>query len=479
MAHLPNYLEMARVLLRRLHDLEAGDSCTGLRQVLEFAAEEFGIECVHDSKRRKGLTLREDAEGNLRDVGEAQSCLHLCGNHKEVMLPDLWATLPHDMLKLVFVHLPLNDIRSLRCLSSDWEKTIVSGDSDFLRVCDEVHPRIFALVRKKHILEGEIFVNEPGNDLYLVRVFDAKSNAWHTMQIFTGHSEAGYGHLVPRWSGMGCEDGGLVLFYLEAHVRAKPSVLNKMKEFRSFFYTVMNPLTGESRDLPPILGVSDVDMSYIMVNRESNGYKVLLVVQRAGEVEGQRRIDIQVFDSETGQWSQPNEAADVMFGNQSAYDFAQGRWTQRFGEEGLPSEYDKNVECCKFYRDRLFVLHKDTDGPASQIPTSRPSPTHYIKEYAIVYHPQRQPTWVEVEIHRCTPFEHVPKGSNHEFTLLISKGFLVVFSAINELKPYEFQRGWMYDLASRTWHDLPELPGDDGIWMDSDEICEIRWNAHP
>ena len=134
------------MLLRRLHDLEVGDSCTGLRQVLEFAAEEFGIECVHDSKRRKGLTLREDAEGNLRDVGEAQSCLHLCGNHKEVMLPGLWATLPHDMLKLVFAHLPLNDIRSLRCLFSDWEKTLVSGDSDFLRVCDEVHPRMFALV---------------------------------------------------------------------------------------------------------------------------------------------------------------------------------------------------------------------------------------------------------------------------------------------------------------------------------------------
>ena len=78
-------------------------------------------------------------------------------------------------------------------------------------------------------------MHEPGNDLYLVRVFDAKSNAWHIMRISTGHSEAGYGHLVPRWGGIGCEDGGLVLFYLEAHVRAKPSVLFKMKEFRSFF----------------------------------------------------------------------------------------------------------------------------------------------------------------------------------------------------------------------------------------------------
>ena len=242
----------------------------------------------------------------------------------------------------------------------------------------------------------------------------------------------------------------------------------------------MNPLTGESRDLPPILGVSYVDMSYIMVNRETNCYKVLLVVQRAGEVEGQHRIDIQVFDFETGQWSQPNEAADVMFGNQSAYDFAQGRLTVWFGGEGLPSDSDKNVECCKFYRDRLFVLHKDTNGPASQIPTSRPSPTHYIKEYAAAYHTQRQPTWVEVEIHRCTPFEHVPKGSNHELMLLTSKGFLVVFSVINELKPYKnLERGWMYDLASRTWHDLPELSGDDSIWTVSDEICEIRWNAHP
>lgn len=89
-----------------------------------------------------------------------------------------------------------------------------SGDSDFLRACDEGHPKMFALVRKLN----EHHEHELGR-MFLVRVFDTKSNTWLALQSCSGLPEAGWGggNLRARWRGMKCKDGGLMLISLEAH----------------------------------------------------------------------------------------------------------------------------------------------------------------------------------------------------------------------------------------------------------------------
>ena len=470
MAHEPIYLDIARVLLRKLHDLKAGDSDSiDIRQVLEIAAEEFGIEadeCVHNRKRKK-TSLREDAEVSVGDVGEAQSCLHFCENHKEVMFPGYWGTLPHEILRPIFAHLPLNDIRRLSCLSHDWKKSMVSRDSDFFRPCDEAHPRMFAIIRK--ILKNGLGFN--GRDienLFLVRVFDTKSNTWHDIKISTENQEAGYG-LVPSYRAMLCEDGGLLLFCTSASTGENAAV-------RSYFFTVMNPLTGRSRDLPPIMNVRADSVTRIHVDREAHCYKVLSVCYRSGGGH-----DTRVFESETGVWSQPNEAADIRFGNQSAHDFGRGRMKDLGTSpyEQLQSLV-KNIESYTYLKDdQLFVLHKDTNDDANDVPTNRPSATFYIREYAVEYHPHHPPKWLEVGIHRCNPFEHIPRSSHYGLRLLASNGFLVAFAyLIHDCEPFDYEQGWIYDLATRIWRNLPKLPGN--VEPKGFELtCEIRWSAYP
>lgn len=69
-------------------------------------------------------------------------------------------------------------------------------------------------------------------------------------------------------------------------------------------------------------------------------------------------------------------------------------------------------------------------------------------------------------------------SGKHRMSLRSCNGFLVVFSALNDLKPYNHNPGWIYDVATRTWRELPESPGC-GLRKDGDDICEIRHiNAH-
>lgn len=259
---MANHLEVARVLQGRLHDLEAGDSSTDLGEILEIAADEFGIqrdEYVDGGKRRKTSSREEAVGSSAGDAGEAQVCRHSCREHKEVMNPDHWGTLCNDMRKLGFAHLPLNKIIRLRSLSRDWKESLSARDSYFLHVCHEAHPKMFAIIRP--VSESEY--------LFMLRVFDTISNTWLAFRFSSANPEAGHGHLATRYRRMSCEDGGLVLLYREAHgTSEKPRVLQRKGWSRSFFYTVMNSLTGSSRQLPPTLNVTNVTMQHFMVNRE-------------------------------------------------------------------------------------------------------------------------------------------------------------------------------------------------------------------
>jgi len=465
MADVPNYLEVARVLQGRLRERTASESATQWRELLEFAAAEFHVpkgKFVHSRKRSKTPRREEDE----RNVGGEKACRHVCCEHEEFMKPDRWGTLPHELLQLAFARLPVSKILDLQCLSKDWRESLgARGDSEFLRACDEAHPKMFALVSKVEDHEG------PGT-LFLVRVLDTKLNAWHAFQVSSLDPERDWPvrHLRPRWRTLSCEDGGLVLFDMEAH-----RVPMRKTSFRSYFFKVINPLTGYEYDLPPILDVGNIHMNHILVDRETNSYEVLIVVNRGGTA----REDIQVFQRETGRWSQPSEARNVMFGNQSAYDFARGRLIEPHGSERSPWNEEK-VQCHAFLKNRLFVLLKDTNAPGSEVrPTNQPREAYRIKEYVVEYHPEHPPTWLEVDVHNCVPFKNTPKSSSYGLILLSSNGFLVVFVALNELDPWRNDKGWLYDLSTRTWRVLPKLPGDEHMWLHTHKTCEIRWNAHP
>ncbi len=69
---------------------------------------------------------------------------------------------------------------------------MVTRGSDFFRVCDEVHPKMFAFIR---YLGNYV---EPGN-LFLVRVFDINWNRWIDFSISLGNPTAGWSHLRPYW----------------------------------------------------------------------------------------------------------------------------------------------------------------------------------------------------------------------------------------------------------------------------------------
>jgi len=462
-----SYLEVARVLEGRLRGLTASKdySSSELRPLLELAAEEFGIPrdkywLVYSSKRSKTSATIEEQD-NVAE--ETPSCRHLCCEHAELMNADRWGTLPPELLQLVLAHLPMKDVLLLRYLSTDWKQTIVTASvSHFFRVCDEVHPRMFAFIRKL----GDCNLHR---NSFLVRVFDPKLNTWHALQLSLGNPAACWRDLKPRWRGMadndGASDGGLVLFYLETQPKRKIHL-------RSFFYTVVNPLTQRCLDLPPVLDVIDVHLHRITLDRETGRYKVLIVVERE---EAKEAKEVQVFDSDTGEWSQPNEATDIMFGNQSADDFAKRQLLEEEYAEQSPL-YEKNVKSHTFLKNRLFVLVKDVDGPGGDVLTNQPM--YYIKEYAVKDHHQHPPKWLAVETHRCVPFERAPKRNEYRFTLHSANGYLMVFAGINERDPYRNDKGWIYDLSMRTWQDLRNLPGPP-VGVSSDTPCEIRWNAHP
>lgn len=110
-----------------------------LTEILEIAAEEFGIERDDHSESKN---RRKEAMDSER---VKSACEHSCGDHTKLMNPGLWETLPRELLQLVFARLPVDEIGSLQFLNTDWQKTILA-DSEFHRACNEVHRKMVCLI---------------------------------------------------------------------------------------------------------------------------------------------------------------------------------------------------------------------------------------------------------------------------------------------------------------------------------------------
>ncbi|KAG0613723.1 hypothetical protein M758_6G125100 [Ceratodon purpureus] len=465
----PSDLQVALILHERLQRLSAGslsgDEVATMWNLLEVAEQELEISAEMHLKSYK---RRKKPVDSGVDGSKSVACGHSCSVHMELPNSALRGSLPHEMLQLIFSRLPVQDIRSLRFLSKAW-KTMVTIDTSFHRICDAVHGRLIALVTSAHFLK-------PGT--FWIRVFSTKSNSWDSFEIvikrpalagpvrLTAASERNSGLVTTEAV---CGDGGLVCFVSSICFKS------------GLFITVVNPLTGKSHELPPLLELCDYRMVHMMVSDETKSFKVFVMghcktsVHAADDdADPNDYIEIadtvEVYDSIKKCWGRAEKPLDFVFGRRSHYRndcwvsfvFSTGPCAQNFAGgrliclEGLGSPI--LLTSYARYKDHFFVLRLDTDGPANDAFETQ-SPTYYIEEF-YVQTPARR--WVKVCKHRCAPFEHPPKSTTFKMKLCACSGFLVVLctSIGGSCMRYDIKLGWLYDLSTRKWRglELPALP---------------------
>ena len=422
----PNDLQVALILQDRLHKLSAGllsgDELTKLLSILEIAAQEFGIYVEKHVNYYKRREKTKDIEGEGTKI---VVCRHSCSSHTELLNPALWSSLPHEVLRLIFARLPLCDFQGLKCLSKDWN-TVVTTDSNFHRLCDAVHGSSFALVDMSHRVGS-----------FWVRAFNVKFNKWDNF-LNTPALAKPPDKLVKASPSCNlntsvlCGDDGLLCFVSSLFFWSKGRMCFNL------FITVVNPLTGMSHALPPLLRLFNMRMVELIVSSEMTGFKVFVLVNYSALFESDGTA--QVYDSTKRSWGRAEGSSGFIFGRRCylaggkscepvffegpcAYDFASGRLLDIPYEIGAQSEDldDLGVTYVQ-YKDRFFVLRMGTHGPANDLLATQTS-TNYIEEL-IVQMPTR--TWVKVCTHRCDPFEHPPKSRAFIVRLRACKGSLLI-----------------------------------------------------
>lgn len=471
----PTYLQIASLLHETLLEARAGvgdGANPTLTQILEFAAQEFGIERDEDA-----ATVQPHAKKAKRGkaVQPPQlTCDHSCCHHSELMNPNPWSALPPDLLQLVFVRLPVDEISHLQLLSKDWKRTLANPGSEFYRNCAEVQPKMLCLITRDSSTKNKFWV----------RVLDVRSE-WRTYRIVAGYPE--YLHWAPE-----CADGGLICFAAHlndgsASIDARPTV----------FLNIVNPLKRVLQELPPVCLLRG-GIFQMKVDRQTQAFKLFVVAERLrwanlGHYNGSMwmggGVTAQIFDSVTQKWTSAHETSDFVFGFRHkqtwAYDCADGgRFLHLPGGDDSPlnSEFVGSAR----HEDHLFVLRMGTSGPANDEPFAKHSATYYIEEFR---YQMQGSSWVKSCTHRCIPFERPPKKPLQYFMRLFAcDGLLVVFA---ELTPFHVQGrfgnklGWRYDLATREWRvlALPQLPIGKKAFSDEshdptysvDLVCKPHW----
>ncbi|KAG0591133.1 hypothetical protein KC19_1G152500 [Ceratodon purpureus] len=449
----PSDLQVALALQERSQRLSAGSvSGDEVAQELEISVEMH----LKSSKRRK------KAIDSGVDGSKSVACGHSCSVHMELPNSTLRGSLPHEILQLIFSRLPVQDIRSLRIFLSKAWKTMVTFDTDFHRICDAVHGRLIALVTAHS--------HKPGT--FWIRVFSTKSNRWDSFEIVikrpalagpvrpTAASNPNSPRMVAEAV---CGDGGLVCFvstlYFESSLK---------KTLPGLFITVVNPLTGKSHELPPLLELCNIRMVHIMTSEHADDDDADPddYIETADTVE--------VYDSTKKCWGRAEKPLDFVFGRRAishlqgySFLFTTGPCTHNFAGGRMISlqGYGSPIWNTRYayYKDHFFVLRLDTDGPANEAFETQ-SPTYYIEEIFIQMPARR---WVKVCKHRCAPFERPPKNTTFTMRLYACSGFLMVLctsiAKVHESGSmrYDSKLGWLYDLSTRKWArdlELPALP---------------------
>ena len=395
-------------------------------------------------------------------------CAHSCLEKGVLMNSGLWGSLPKEVLQLVFARLPVVAIKRLRCVSKEWKVNIDTPGSEFRKACEEASTKTFALV----------YMDPDDDDRLWARVFDKDSNRWHVFRI---NDEP--------WVQIIAADGGLVCFVSKARRR---------EGVRGLCITVLNPLTQDRNELPISEHISGTQptMVQLSVDRDSKQYKVIVVDSRA-RTDCFKGGKAYVYDSVTRKWSEAERSLDTVLG--LSYEWHQddeycdeqtecsGPWAYDFAKKQL---YELPVlfrKCHALTKDRLFVLHV-VHRRAEKIPHEYPRVPHgkipclFYPVYCITeYQAQRHGTgwmWVQVNAHRCGPFERLPKGE-HTMKLYANGGSLMVCLKNDEpsRSPYQYDFAWIYDMSTRKWRDLPALNEDELVCDVFDDMCELSWDT--
>lgn len=94
------------------------------------------------------VTTSTSGRGSQRMSMECLLIDHWSVHGGQSMNPDLWSTLPRELLHCISARLPLPQIIRLRCISKERMRTITESDSgaEFRRSHAEANPKIFGLV---------------------------------------------------------------------------------------------------------------------------------------------------------------------------------------------------------------------------------------------------------------------------------------------------------------------------------------------
>lgn len=451
-----DHLHVAQVLRDKLEAFIAGAERdrAGLRTVLDLAASELNIStaCNNGTKRVKTIA----AHAHEHDY-EHSACGHFCSKHEELLNPSVWGNLPRELLPLIFARLPLRGVGRLRSISKEWRRSVDSIESDFSQALRAVNHTMLALISPMVDALGD----------FQVRIYDVKTNNWHCYEM--------HATLVDSIT-MGAADGGLVCF-VSVVLDGPLSIV------------VINPFTLSWRNLPspPHLGEVQPTMVHLSVDADTGKYKVMVAGFKDDGVGG---VEIEVYDSETDLWIKP-EPSERLCGY--AYDWEVNLADNWFEEilmgpcvcsdgqleniwyTAVESVWERpNVESYVLMKDRLFVLLKESRRSDPVCFTLLSFSVYCISEFE-----HNGTTWTKVANHMCDPFELCPK-QDYKLSLHAACGFLMVFADIGTDPPFYHESGWLYNLSTRTWSDLPTLPQEYNFHADScDTMCEIKWSAVP
>lgn len=372
-------------------------------------------------------------------------CDRWSAHHSQLMNPDLWSTLPRELLQCIFARLPLSQIIRLRCVSKEWMRTVTEADSgaEFRRSHAEANPKMFGLIYQTLDHDDKTFG---------LALCDVRSNEWYKFAIDTPYTEHSF-------ITMCASDGGLVC------------IISRVKSNTPLLIIVCNPLTRQWKALPSLSPIQPL-MVQLVMNRDTKGYQVV-VVYCEGDVKAK------VYNSVTGEWQ--TSSSTVFLGYQ--YHWAVDDAVLEFSRY-CPCIYDSDgfkavdgtlvegasVKGHALVGGHLFVLHQDLGDNNRELGVSQKR--YFISEYV-----RCKLDWVRLKDHSLTDLKYCSHSEHFdEFDLFGCKGFLLVCNCCESCNLAE-----VYDLSTGKWHvirDMPVLiPAGLVVWDGG--MCELQWDAVP
>ncbi|KAG0576524.1 hypothetical protein KC19_5G086700 [Ceratodon purpureus] len=406
----------------------------------------------------------QDVRPNICELGEGEVEGSIAGEgqvrrSEDVFVMDLakWNTLPKELIRLVCAHLPLPLLLSLRCSAVEGKWSINFDDPEFRRLCAEKHTNMSGMVM---LAMDYIY--------YIVGVYDVKS----------------FSKQKPLWldteqafSGVSSSDGGLVCFAL---------AIKYPERSDSVVMFVVNPLTGDCRELPPH-GVRPVHlkMMQLVMNQKERSYRVLLV-GRYNKNASVTRTRAFLFDSSTGVWSKVSKKSSERFiGIQyhfdrgvltgtgpCAYDCATGQLIDPKDHNPKSTLHDRHV----LVEDHLYVLEEKGKETRHGLMLS-----FCISEHEVQVQKDRV-SFSKLRDHHCDQF-HILFSSKDRYHLHLRhacKGFLLVTGklCLGNHQGRKPDIAWLYNLSTGYWVDLEEQAGP-LLFRPPLLLCELRWDAVP